>query len=654
MEKEKSAPKYITACESAGLLTRDGMASSIFITCIAIGISLFHLYTSAFGALLAHRQRLVHLTVEMVLAFLIFSFQKNKVESKIRFKNWSLAIVPVFIIIYVFWNYESLIWRVGNPTSMDVFIGSIYLILVLEATRRVVGSPLVIIAVIFLAYTFLGPYIPGIFGHRGIKIPRLADHMFMSTEGIFSIPLGVSASYIFIFVLFGSFLEITKGGEFFLDLALSIAGRRIGGPAKTAVLSSALMGTISGSSIANTVATGTFTIPLMIKSGYKKHFAAAVEAAASTGGQIMPPVMGAAAFIMIEYTRIPYTRIMLSAMLPAVIYFFGVYVSVHLEAKRVGLKGIAKDDLPVLYRVLRNRGYLLLPVLLMIWLLVRGQTPMKAGAYAIAFSVIIGLIMPKNRITFFEILSALRKGAMNMVPVALACATAGVIAGSISLTGIGLKIASFIEVISAGNLFVALALTMVACLILGMGLPTVATYIVLVTIIAPALTNLGVPLLAAHLFVFYFGVVADITPPVALAAYAGAGIAGANQFKTGVTATGIAAAGFLVPYVFVYSPSLLLSAQNGLFNGLISAMPVFTTSLIGVVMLGGAITGFFISPCRWYEKIVLIIGALSLIKPGLFTDLIGLFCLISVIILQIVRIKTSTRRESYEYRKKTE
>jgi TRAP transporter 4TM/12TM fusion protein len=573
----------------------------------------------------------------MFLVFLLFDWRGSSNQKGVSWYDAVLATSGVLVLAHVLWNYQTLIRRVGSPTETDVVLGMIYLLLVLEATRRSVGKPLVIIAVVSIAYAYAGPHVPGIFGHRGIAIPRLADHMFMSTEGIFGIPLGASATYIFVFVLFGAFLEVTGVGEVLLDLALARTGGRSGGPAKTAVLASALMGSISGSSMANVVTTGTFTIPLMIKTGYQRYFAGAVEAAASTGGQLMPPVMGAAAFIMIEYTGFSYPQIMLAAVLPAILYFFGVYVSVHLEARRAGLEGIAADELPRFGRVLRQGGHLLVPLFVIVYLLVRGQTPMRAGALGIASLLVVAMASAQTRLNGKKLLQALRSGAVNMASVALACATAGVIAGAITLTGIGLKLASFIELVSQGNLLVALSMTMAASLVLGMGLPTVATYIVLVTIVAPALVNLGVPLLAAHLFVFYYGVVADITPPVALAAYAGAGIAGSNQFKTGVYAAGIAMAGFLIPFTFVFAPPLLLSFENGVWAALAAALPVFLSSLVGVFMMGSAVVGFLRTPSAWYERGILAVGAVLLIQPGFVTDGAGLACLSAVTVLQALR-----------------
>lgn len=614
--------------------------NSIILSVVAIGLSGFHLYTATFGTLLAHKQALVHLSLELFIAFLLFGFQKKEETYKPTILNWIFALVGPIILIYVFYNYSSLVYRVGTPTRIDVIAGLIYLIIVLEATRRVVGLPLVIIALFFLAHAVFGTYLPGIFGHRGIPLARLSDHMFMSTQGIFGTPLGVSASFIFIFVLFSAFLEITNGGQFFLDLALSLTGKKVGGPAKTAVVASAFMGTISGSSIANTVATGSFTIPLMIKSGYEKHYAGAVEAAASTGGQLMPPVMGAAAFIMVEYTGISYPHIMLGALIPSIVYFFGVYVSVHLEAKRLGLKGLPADyELPLFSVLIKQGGYLLLPIGLMVVMLIVGQTPMKAGSYAIALLVILGITFKNSSIRLLDILAALRKGAVSMVSVALACATAGVIAGAISLTGIGLTLAGFIETIAQGNLFIALLLTMLACLILGMGLPTVATYIVLITIVAPALTNLGVPLLAAHLFVFYYGVLADITPPVALAAYAGAGIAGANQLKTGIAATSIAIGGFLVPYIFIYSQELILSLDNGILFALMHAIIPFLTTLLGIVLLASGFIGFLIVTSRWYERLFSILVALMLVIPESITDIFGVTLFVLLVVIQSQRKK---------------
>ncbi len=595
------------------------------ITAVAIGLSLFQIYTSIFGTLLGYKQRIIHLTAILILTYLLYDRRGKGRKKKCSLTALLITLILIASISYIFANYSTIALRIGNPNTVDLIIGVIYIILVLEGTRRTVGWPLVIITGVFLVYCLAGPYIPGMLGHRGVSMKRLIDHMFMTTEGIFGAPLGTSATSIAIFVIFGAFLEVTHGGDMFIDIAVALTGKKAGGPAKAAVISSALMETISGSSIANVVSTGTFTIPLMKKSGYSKEFAGAVEAVASTGGQIMPPVMGAAAFLMIDYTRQPYSDIMIAAIFPAVIYFLSVYVSVHLEAKKCNLSGI--EEKADIKKMMRDRGHLLLPLFIILGLLITGATPMKSAVWGIISLVALAMARRTTRFHPASIFSALKTAAIGLIPVAIACASAGIVSGIISLTVVGLKLASYIEIIANGNLFLALILTMLACVILGMGLPTVATYVVLITIVGPVLTNMGVPVLAAHLFVFYFGVVADITPPVALAAYAAAGISGGNSFKTGITATGIAAGGFLVPYVFAAAPQMLLHVGNGIIAGILTALPVFATAFMGVIMLNAAVIGYLLKSCRVCERVLLASGALALIYPGAITDVIGLICL---------------------------
>jgi TRAP transporter 4TM/12TM fusion protein len=599
---------------------------------MAILFSLFQLYTSIFGVLLAHQQRLIHLSLAMCMGFLLYPIGKKKED--LTWHDIVCGLGVLGITGYVFFDYRAFAFRAGSPSEADIILGLVYLLMVLELTRRIVGNPMVIIAGVFLLYAVFGRSLPLEIAHRGIPIPRLVDHMFLGTEGIFGIPVGVSATYIAIFVLFGAFLEVTGQGKFFIDLALSLVGRAVGGPAKSAVISSALMGTISGSSIANVVTTGTFTIPLMISNGYKRFFAGAVEAAASTGGQIMPPVMGAAAFIMVEYTGIKYNEIALAAAIPALLYFLGVYFSVHLEAKRLGLRGLSESEVPQLRQLLLKDGHLFIPLIVLVYSLAIGNTPMRAGVLGLIAGVLASFIKWRTHLDLNGLYQGLKSGALSMVPVAVACAAAGVIAGVISITGIGLKLAGLIETISGGNLLIALILTMVASLILGMGLPTTATYIVLVTIVAPALTRMGVPLLGAHLFVFYFGVVADITPPVALAAYAGAGLAKANVFKTGVMATSIAIAGFIIPYVFIYAPSLILIGHENTLSWWLDLAWIVLKSGIGLWMIAGAVVGFAMRSMALIQRIPLAIGGLFLIKPGLISDLIGIGIFMGVLIWQ--------------------
>jgi TRAP transporter 4TM/12TM fusion protein len=416
----------------------------------------------------------------------------------------------------------------------------------------------VIVASSFLVYAYFGAYFPGFLSHRGYSIERIVSHMYFTTEGILGIPLGVSATFVFLFVLFGAFLEKTGIGKLFIDIADAIAGWASGGPAKVAVITSALEGTISGSSVANTVGSGSFTIPMMKKLGYRPEFAGAVEAAASTGGQIMPPVMGAAAFLMAEFIGIPYIDIAKAAAIPACLYFAGIFIEVHFEAKRCGLKGKAWDQIPRTWTVLKERGHLFVPLIAIIYILTEGFTPSRAALVGLVLSVVAGALKKATRMSVPEIFNALETGARGALGVAIACATAGIIVGVVTLTGLGLKMANGLIDLSGGYMLPTLFFTMITSLILGMGVPTTANYVITATMCAPAVVMLGVPKLAAHLFVFYFGIIADITPPVALAAYAGAGIARANPFKTGVTASKLAIAAFIIPYIFVLNPAMVL------------------------------------------------------------------------------------------------
>ena len=488
---------------------------------------------------------------------------------------------------------------------------------------------------------------PGLLAHRGFSLERIVSHMYLGLEGIMGIPLGVSATFVFMFILFGAVLDKTGVGKFFIDVAYAITGHSKSGPAMTAVVASGFMGSISGSSVANTVTTGAFTIPLMKKTGYKPYFAGAVEAAASTGGQIMPPVMGAAAFIMAEFTGIAYNKIIIAAAIPALLYYFAVGTMVHLEASKLGLKGLPRDQLPKISRIMKKDGYMILPLVAIVFFLLAGYTPLKSAFYAIVFSIVIAvlvsLIKHNHSFGIKEFLGALESGAKSAVGVACACACAGMIVGVVTLTGLGLRIAELIVSIAGGSLILTLFFTMLASLILGMGLPTTAKYIVLATMAVPALIKLDVNIMAAHLFILYFGVIADITPPVALAAYAGAGIAGANSMKTGFQAVKLALAAFIVPYIFAMDPTLILVEEvvgtTVKFLPVFKAIPVAVSAMIGIVCLAGAVEGYLFDHCKVYERIPLAIAAFLLLKPGTVSDLIGLVVLVGIYFLQKQRIK---------------
>jgi len=526
-------------------------------------------------------------------------------------------------------EYHALMMRAGLPTTGDIVFGAVCILLVLEAFRRVVGIPITIVAVFFLAYAYWGPYFPGMFAHRGFSYTRIISHMYVTTEGILGMPVGVAATFVYMFILFGAFLHKTGLGKFFIDLALAATGHRIGGPAKVAVLASGFFGTISGSSVANTVTTGTFTIPLMKSIGYKPEFAGAVEAAASTGGQLMPPIMGAAAFVMSQFIGIAYIEIAIAAALPALLYYLAVGFMVHMEAKRLGLQGIPKNRLPNLKKVLSEGWHLLIHLFVIVYLLVQGYTPLRAALVCIVVTVAIAMMKKSTRLNVKDILDALESGARSAIGVSAACACAGIIIGVVTLTGVGLKIANGIVVLSGGSFFLTLFLTMIASIILGMGLPTTAKYIVLASMAAPAIMKFGVPIMAAHLFIFYFGIVADLTPPVALVSYAAAGIAQSNPMKTGFTGLRLAMAGFLIPYIFVYNPGILLIDTTPLEVVLIAA-----TSILGAFSLALAGSGFWMRPLNIIERLVLFGSAISLIFPGTLTDIGGAVVLAGIWFLQ--------------------
>ncbi|NLG78691.1 MAG: TRAP transporter permease [Firmicutes bacterium] len=613
-------------------------AYSVVISVIAIAFSLFQLYTAAFGVLPAQIQRAVHLGFGVLLAYLLYPASRRGIR-KLAWYDVVLAVVGAFVMSYLVWNFKALLVRAGAYTTVDIIIGTIGILLVLEATRRVVGIPILVVVCCFLAYAYFGRYVPGFFQHRGASIERLVGHMFFTTEGMFGIPLGVSSTFIFLFILFGAFLEKTGIGQFFIDIANSIAGHAAGGPAKVAVITSAFEGTVSGSSVANTVGSGSFTIPMMKKLGYRPEFAAAVEASASTGGQLMPPIMGAAAFLMAEFIGVPYLQIVKAAVIPAILYFTGVFIVVHLEAKKTGLRGLPRERMPRFWRIMRERGQLFLPLVAIIYLLVEGSTPMKAALWGLVVAVLASCISRSTRMKPQDILAALEQGARNALGVVIACAAAGMIVGTVTLTGLGLKLANGLILLARGQLLPTLFFTMLTSLVLGMGAPTTANYVITSTIAAPALLKLGVPVIAAHMFAFYFGIVADVTPPVALAAFAGSGIAKSNPLRTGVESTKLSIAAFLVPYFFVYSPSLLLL---GGAHGLETARVVLG-AVIGMIGVGAALEGWLVTRTRVIERPLLLVSGLMLIHPHLTTDVVGLALIVAVYLIQTLRL----RRESH-------
>jgi len=599
----------------------------------AIGLiwTLYQLYTGFFGVFPAVLQRSTTMGFGLVLAFLGYSFGNKKNKKTIPVFDWILAALSVAVVVYLWANFRYLVTRGGSPTTADVVMGCIAVLLVLEAARRCVGIPLVVVALVFLAYAFAGPHLPGLLGHRGYSIRRVASQMYVTLEGLLGTPMSVATTFVFAFILFGCFLEATGGAKLFIDLAFAITGRYAGGPAKTAVVASGLLGTISGSSLANVVTTGSFTIPLMKSCGYKPSFAGGVEASSSSAGQIMPPVMGAAAFIMAETTGIPYLRICGAAAIPAVLYYLAVLLSVDLEARRTHLKTLPEEQIPPFLPTLLKSVPLLIPLVTIVMLMVMGYTPLKAALWSTIVMVAASFTTKATRMSWRTFVNTLIRSAHNAIGVTVACAICGIVTGVITLTGLGLKLSDLIVKASGGNLLITLALTMVASIILGMGLPTTAKYIVLSAIAAPALTTLGVPLIAAHLFILYYGVIAEVTPPVALTSYAGAAIARAPGVETALQGLKISIAAFFIPYMFVYYPSLLFESvtASDLFSGLFSAF-------VGVICLATASIGYMFGPLNALKRAILFVGTVLVVLPSFATDFVGVAVIAVIAATQIL------------------
>jgi TRAP transporter 4TM/12TM fusion protein len=625
-------------------------------------LSLFHYYTAGFGLLPEMEHRGIHLSFVLGLIFLVFPLSKRGYDQPARASllrplgisllDWALAAGAVVAVAHVpLIPLDELAFRVGNPTIPDVVLGTVLVIVLFEATRRSVGWPLPIIASLFMLYALFGRSMPGILVHPGASFAQLIDHLYLTTQGIYGIALGVVATYVFHFVLFGVFATRIGLGQLFLDCAAWVAGRYAGGPAKVAIFGSALFGMISGSSVANTVTVGSLTIPAMIRLGYKKHFAAAVESTASTGGQITPPIMGAAAFLMIEFLGLPYTTIILAAIVPAFMHFFGVFVQVHFEAKRNGLRGLRPEEMPDLKEAFRRDWPTVIPLIALIAILMAGYTPYLAAFWGITLCIAVGLLNPRKRMSLSEVFESLRDGAKYALAVGAAAATVGIVVGVVTLTGVGFKL-SYIVTTAAGSmasalgsvlpamlaspqtltLLFTLVMTGLVCILMGCGIPTTANYIIMVTIAAPALGLLGVEPIVAHFFVFYYGVLADITPPVALAAYAAAGMANADPFRTGNTAFRLGLGKVLVPFVFVFSPSLLLVAKGFTWTDFWLA---FLGCIAGITCLGAAITGWLMTRTLAWERVLLAIAALLLVAPELYSTLIGAALVVPVLIRQV-------------------
>jgi TRAP transporter 4TM/12TM fusion protein len=683
---------------------------------LLVALSCFHFYTAGFGLLQEVTHRGVHLAFVLGLIFLVFAGSKKAQESQVQSSllapggvplvDWLLGIACAISVLYIPMVFADLAFRVGNPSTMDVVMGTILMLCLLEATRRSMGWPLPLIAIGFSIYALAGPYFPGLLRHAGASWSQLVNHQYLTSQGIYGVAVGVVATYVFHFVLFGVMATRIGLGQLFLDIASSIAGRYAGGPAKVSVFGSAMFGMLSGSSVANAVTVGSLTIPAMIRVGYKREFAGAVEAAASTGGQITPPVLGAAAFLMVEFLNVSYQTIIAAAVIPAFMHFFGVFMQVHFEAKRYGLRGLTEEEMPKLKQSLRERWPTLIPLVLLVSILVSGRTPYLAAFVGITSCAIVGLTTRvsgntlsnwamlialhvilvlmafidwgrnsevirlslfalgcavlcggyylaqlRGRIAYSVLWEALETGAKYALAVGAAAATVGLVIGVVTLTGVGFKVSYIIttaaQALAQGfstfiptwlastqgmTLFAALLMTGIVCILMGCGIPTTANYIIMVTVAAPTLVQLGVEPLVAHFFVFYYGVLADITPPVALAAYAAAGMAGGDPFKTGNTAFRLGLAKVLVPFVFVFSPSLLLVAKG--FNWQ-DFWITFIGCILGITALAAALSKFFLTEMEGWERTLCIVAALLLIAPGLIPTLIGAALLMPVLLRQL-------------------
>jgi TRAP transporter 4TM/12TM fusion protein len=614
-------------------------AAQALLGVFAVAASVYHLYYAYAHPFFALDHRALHWFFMSVLVFALYPLSRKRSPwHRMSILDGVFLVASAAICIWLFLYSTPIMNRAGSYETLDVVLGSLMVLVVLEAARRSTGLAVSLIAVFFLLYALLGPWLPDFLSHKGYSIKRLSTYLALSTDGIFGVPLGVSANFIMLFILYGTLLRKTGAGEFFTDIAFALTGGTRGGPAKAAVISSTFFGMISGSSVANTVTTGSFTIPLMKRTGYPAHFAAGVEASASTMGQIMPPVMGAAAFIMAEFLGITYFKVCVAAFIPAVLAFFATFMQVHFRAVSLGLRGLDRSELPGIRETFARGWHHLFSIFALVWFLLEDYSPERAVFWAIAVTVVTSFFMTvfrKGSLKAFGlgILEALRDGAVGSVQVAAACAAAGIIIGSITMTGLGLKFSSLVVDASRGYLFLALPFTMIACLFLGMGVPTTAQYIIITSLVAPALVDMGVLAIAAHLFILYFGTRADITPPVALAAYAGAGIARSDPWKTGLAAFQLGIAGFIIPFMFVYAPELLMI---GSWPRILLAV---LTAAFGVVCLAASVQRCLVIRATWYETSALMVAALLLIKPGWMTDVAGLLLFGLAFLSQFIRRK---------------
>ncbi len=631
---------------------------------VSLAFCSFQLYATLSGRIPAQIVRASHLAFVQFLAFLLFPASKSMPKDTLPLYDVVLAFIGAGCWSYYIINFHQIVLRAGAYTTLDIFVGIIGIIILFESCRRIVGLPIMIIAGGFILYAFIGKFLPGFLNHRGYKLTRVVSHLYYTTEGIMGTPIGACSTFIFLFILFGAFLEKTGIGQFFIDSCNAIAGGASGGPAKVAVLSSALLGTVSGSSVSNTVGSGSFTIPMMKKLGYRGEFAGAVEAASSTGGQLMPPIMGAAAFLMAESVGVPYITVVKAAIIPAFLYFAGIFITVHLEAHKRGLKGLPKEEIPRFIPLFLSRGYMILPLAVIIYFLCSGKTATYSALMGILSIIVISIVVSfidvakgkKPRFSFNDLVQVLCAAARGVISVAIACGMAGIIIGVVTLTGLGLKLGAGLVALAHGQLSVTLILTMISSIILGMGAPTTANYLITSTITATAIVHCvygnGTPtpeqLLPAHMFAFYFGIIADVTPPVALAAIAGAAIAKARPMRTAVNATKLAIGAFIVPYMFIYNPSMLMIGAN-----VFSILGITITALIGMFAISAGLEGYAFANTGFLnnlsvssklkrgasaaERLCFVVAGLCCIDPHTVTDIFGIVFLLALIGVQILR-----------------
>lgn len=607
----------------------------VLVSIVLATFALFCIYVTLFTSWLEEVRLTSFMAFIVLIGYLVYPVKKGQQKvNSMPWYDWVLMILGTGSFLYFTFNAMNIIQQGSKFDFYQVIIGIIGVLSLAEVCRRSVGIPILIVAGALLIYALVVLPNPTFNG----KLTYMISYLFYSKEGILSTPVNVCSKFIVVFIIFGAFLERTGIADFFINIANAVVGGFSGGPAKVAVVASAMEGMVSGSSVANTVGSGSVTIPLMKKTGYKPEFAAAAEASASTGGQIMPPIMGAAAFLMADYVGVPYSNIVVRAILPAVLYFAGIFIAVHLEAKKEGLRGLTKEELPRILPLLK-KVYLLIPLVLLIYLVGTSQRSIQyAAAIAIVAAIVVSIFNKEDRITPKKIFEALAAGGQGMITVAAACGVAGIIAGTITMTGLANMMINGIVQLAGNQVIVALFLTMLCCIVLGMGVPTTANYCIMAATCAPILIRMGVPALAAHFFVFYFGIVADLTPPVALAAYAGAAIAQANPMKTAFTATKLAVGAFIVPYVFALNPAMLfIDTTAG------EVILICITSFVGIFAVSSSLEGYFLHHMKWYERIVCVVGGLLLIDPGVVTDVIGLGMVAVVLVAQILTRKNSIK-----------